>query len=151
MQTLAEFITRHGGKVSLWPSKNVPRVSVRPSKNVPRVSLRPSKNVPRVSLRPSKNVPRASASGWARKQPPAAAAVRARARMQTVGQPAGPSLHLQFLARPLDRHSASFNVLRQALVQRLSDHRDLVLLVGRLRKALEARRLDDRLRKTHHR
>ncbi len=58
-------------------------------------------------------------------------------------------LGLKELAQPLlvpaDGDHLVLDVLRQALLHRLRNHRHLVLLVGRLGEALQAGRLDDRL------
>ena len=55
----------------------------------------------------------------------------------------------KLLARPLAADHATFNVFRQALLQWLGNHCELVLLVGRLGKAFEGRRIHHRFAEGH--
>mmetsp|Transcript_43460 Transcript_43460/g.95114 ORF Transcript_43460/g.95114 Transcript_43460/m.95114 type:complete len:659 (+) Transcript_43460:316-2292(+) len=56
----------------------------------------------------------------------------------------------ELLTIPVDGDGALLDVLSQALLERLGDHRQLRLAVGRLGEALERRRLNHRLAKSNH-
>ncbi len=56
-----------------------------------------------------------------------------------------------FLLVPADLNDAVLNVFGQAFLQRLGDHRDFVLFVGRFGETFQRRRFDDRFAKRHDR
>eukprot|EP00754_Rhynchopus_humris_P010394 Rhum_TRINITY_DN14152_c0_g1::Rhum_TRINITY_DN14152_c0_g1_i1::g.70262::m.70262 len=73
-----------------------------------------------------------------------------RSRRQSVPSVLGLE-ELPCVLRLVKSDSFALNLVGKSLVQRLRNHRDLVLLVRRLSEALQARRLDDRLAELRHR